>query len=66
MSSTTAASASPSGKGFLPGIDSGSGTAQGAQGISLPTFFASLVGGLAVFGIELFLFLLIKGKFSRI
>jgi len=63
MSTTAAASASPSGKGGLLG---GSDKAQTTQGISLQTFFVSLVGGLAVFGIELFLFLLIKGKFSRI
>jgi len=66
MSSATAAPARPSGKGFLPSIDNGSGKAQAAEGISLSTFFTSLIGGLAVFGIELLLFLLIKGKYSRI
>jgi len=66
MSSATAASANPPSKGFLPSIDSGSGKAQAAQGISLSTFFTSLIGSLAVFGTELLLFLLIKRKYSRI
>ena len=43
-----------------------SGTAQRNSGQSLPTFISSLVSGLAVFGIEFGLFLLLNSKFSRI
>lgn len=61
MSSTASPTPSPTNL-----LDQGSGRAQSNQGISLNTFFASLVGGLAIFGVEFLLFLIIKGKFSRI
>ena len=50
--------------GFLNGPSAG--TAQRNSGQSLPTFISSLVSGLAVFGIEFGLFLLLNSKFSRI
>lgn len=46
--------------------DAGAGSAQGQQGISVSTFFTSLVAGLAAFGVQIVLFLLIKGYFTRI
>ena len=69
LSMSAATSAGASAGTSTPGIDAidnGAGKAQQSQGISLSTFFASLAGGLAIFGVELLLFLIIKGKFSRI
>ena len=51
---------------FSQALDGGSGTADQSTGISLDSFVASLVSGLAVFGIEFGLFLLLHGRFSRI
>lgn len=54
------------GNGTQDALDAGAGKAQTSQGITLSTFFASLVGAIAVFAIEFGLFLIIKNKFSRI
>lgn len=67
MSATASASASAStATSGLAVLDNGAGKGQQSQGISLSTFLASLAGGLAIFGIEFLLFLVLKGKFSRI
>lgn len=42
------------------------GKAQQGAGISLNTFLVSLVGASITFGVQFLLFLLIKGKLSRI
>lgn len=42
------------------------GTAQRNGGQSLPTFISSLVSGLAIFGVEFGLFLLLNNRFGRI
>ncbi len=42
------------------------GTAQENAGLSIGSFIASLGSGLAIFGVELALFLLLNGKFARI
>ena len=42
------------------------GSAGQSAGISFDSFLASLVSGLAVFGLELVLFLLLHDKFVRI
>lgn len=47
-------------------LNAGAGKAQGSQGITLSTFFASLIGAIAIFGLEFGVFLIIKNKFSRI
>jgi calcium permeable stress-gated cation channel len=47
-------------------LDSSSGSGQRSQGMSLKTFLASLVTALAIFGIEILLFLLLKSKLTRI
>ncbi|KAI9800119.1 MAG: hypothetical protein M1833_003446 [Piccolia ochrophora] len=62
------ADASPSAKPPDPknALEAGSGKAQSSEGISLQAFVASLAVAAAVFGVEFFLFLLIKGKFTRI
>lgn len=54
------------GNGTVDALNAGAGKAQGSQGITLTTFFASLVGALAIFGVEFGVFLIIKNKFSRI
>lgn len=67
MSGTASASGSvPSHSSGVGIIDNGAGSAQQSQGISLSTLFASLAGGLGIFAAEFLLFLIIKGKFSRI
>lgn len=63
MSSSTSAIAGPT--SFSQALDQG-GTASQSAGISLDSFLASLISGLAVFGIEFSLFLLLHGRFSRI
>lgn len=50
--------------GLLNGPSNGS--AQRSSGQSLPTFISSLVSGLAIFGVEFGLFLLLNSRFSRI
>jgi uncharacterized protein HemY len=47
-------------------LDSSSGTGQRNQGMSLKAFVASLVTALVVFAVEALLFLLLKGKLTRI
>ncbi|KAI9834931.1 MAG: hypothetical protein M1819_002654 [Sarea resinae] len=47
-------------------INEGSGKGQTSQGVSLGSFLASLAVAFATFGIEFVLFVLIKGKLSRI
>ena len=64
MADASVPSATPT--SILDPLNSGSDKAQQTQGISLSTFFASLAGGVAIFGIEFLLFLLIKGRLSRI
>lgn len=54
------------GNDTINALNAGAGKAQGSQGITLSTFFASLIGGIAVFGLEFGVFLIIKNKFSRI
>jgi hypothetical protein len=51
---------------FLSALDSSSGTGQQRIGISLDTFLASLVAALVVFTVQIFFFLLLKGKFNSI
>ena len=64
MSSTTAtATSTPT--SLLEGLNSG-GSGQKSQGISIGSFIASLAAGLGIFGLELGVFLLIHGKFTRI
>lgn len=47
-------------------LEAGAGRGQGTQGITLTTFFASLISSIAIFAVEFGVFLLIKNKFSRI
>lgn len=54
------------GNGTEEALNAGAGKAQGSRGISLSTFFASLIGAIGIFTVELGLFLVIKNKFSRI
>lgn len=63
MSASASANAAPT--SFSQALSQG-GQADQAAGISLESFFASVVSGLAVFGIELCLFLLLHGRFGRI
>lgn len=63
MSSSTAAISAPT--SFSEALAQG-GTANHSAGISLDSFLASLVSGLAVFGVEFALFLLLHGRFGRI
>lgn len=63
MSSSTSATAAPT--SFDEALAQG-GTASQSAGISLDSFIASLVSGIAVFGVEFGLFLLLHGKFGRI
>lgn len=63
MSSSSATAVPTS---FSQALNEGSGTADQSAGISLDSFVASLVSGLAVFGLEFGLFLLLHGRFSRI
>lgn len=51
---------------FGRALDGSSGTAQRSQGMTINTFLASLATALIVFGVELLLFLLLKGKLTRI
>lgn len=64
MSSSNSAKASPT--SFSEALNQGSSVANQSAGISLDSFLASLVSGLAVFGIEFGLFLLLHGRFGRI
>ena len=63
MSSSTSAETAPT--SFSEALAQG-GTAGQSAGISLDSFLASMVSGLAVFGIELSLFLVLHGRFGRI
>ena len=63
MSASASASVAPT--SFSEALNQG-GQAEQSAGISLDSFFASVVSGLAVFGIELCLFLLLHGRFGRI
>lgn len=47
-------------------LDGSSGTAQKSEGMTINTFLASMATALIVFGVELILFLLLKGKLTRI
>lgn len=47
-------------------LEVGKGTGQRDQGISAQAFLASLVTAIAVFSVETALFLLLKGKLTRI
>ena len=64
MASSTSATTAPT--SFGEALNSKSQTTQGSAGISLDSFLASLVSGLAVFGVEVGLFLLLHARFSRI
>lgn len=64
MSSTALATAAPS--SLDDAINSGAGSGQATEGISIDAFLASLVSALVVFGIEFGLFLLLHGRFNRI
>ncbi|KAK4691032.1 calcium permeable stress-gated cation channel, partial [Lecanoromycetidae sp. Uapishka_2] len=67
MSSASASSAAPSATSLKNAFNASAGTAQqGSQGISLPSFLASLASGAAIFALELGLFLLLNSRFSRI
>lgn len=65
MSSTASTSASNAPTSISQSLASG-GSAQRNGGISIGSFVASLAAGLVVFGIELGVFILIHGRFSRI
>lgn len=57
----------PLGNGSSPNpFDAAAGRAQNSAGISLVTFFASMIGASVFFGLELGVFLVIKNKFTRI
>lgn len=47
-------------------LDAQSGTGHRASGISISTFLASLAAAIVVFTVEFLLFLLLKGKLTRI
>ena len=64
MSSTSTLSAVPT--DLTSGIDGGAGKAQQSAGISSTAFFLSLVSGFVLFGVQFFVFLLIRNKFTRI
>lgn len=63
MSSSTSANVAPT--TFSEALSKG-GTASQSAGISLDSFLASVVSGLAAFGLELGLFLVLQGRFGRI
>ena len=63
MSSSTLTKPGPT--SFSQALAEG-GSANQSAGISLDSFLASMVSGLAVFGIELGLFLLLHSRFARI
>ena len=65
MSTTNTAYTSPTPTSVLSGLDSG-GSAQKNQGITIGSFLASLAAGLIIFGVELGVFIVIHGKFTRI
>lgn len=64
MSTTTSAFAGPTNLG--DSMDSGAGKGQSSQGVTLNTFFASLVGSIVAFAIQLLVFLIIKDRLARI
>ena len=64
MASSTSAITAPT--SFGEALDSKNTATEGSAGISLDSFLASLVSGLAVFGVEIGLFLLLHARFSRI
>ena len=63
MASSTSATAAPT--SFSDALSHG-GTAGQSVGISLDSFLASMISGVAAFGVELSLFLVLHGKFGRI
>lgn len=63
-SSSSSAIAQPTSIGSA--LNSGAGKAQTNTGISLQTFFASIVGSFVAFGVQFTIFLLIKNKLTRI
>ena len=65
MSSTAQSTASAAPTNLFSGLRSG-GSGQNAQGQSFPAFISAVAAGLAVFGIEFGIFLLINGHFTRI
>ena len=64
MSSSAAPSVTPT--SFAGALDNGAGGAQTNQGITIGSFLASLAVSFAIFGAEVFVFLLINGKLQRI
>ena len=66
MSTTASAAAASTTTAISQALDQAAGTGQKNAGISLNTFLVSLVGALITFGVQFVLFLLIKGKLSRI
>ena len=64
--STSSAAPSAAPTNFAGALNSGAGTAQTDQGITIGSFIASLAGSFAIFGLEFAAFLLINGKLHRI
>ncbi len=47
-------------------LEHAGGKGQAREGITIKTFIASLAAALIIFAVEFFLFLLLKGKLTRI
>lgn len=54
------------GTGLGNALAEAGGSGQSSQGISIQTFLASLATAVVVFAVEFLLFLVIKGKLTRI
>ncbi|CAG8951762.1 hypothetical protein HYFRA_00005564 [Hymenoscyphus fraxineus] len=68
LPTSTTMSATPTETSAVPtAVRSGApGSAQNSQGISLLTFVTALVSSLVIFGVQMFLFILLKNKLARI
>lgn len=54
------------GSTLIDALDQAGGHGKADQGESLSSFLASLGTAVAVFGVEFFLFMMLKGKLTRI
>ncbi|OAX83489.1 hypothetical protein ACJ72_02141, partial [Emergomyces africanus] len=59
-------SSTPRSDSVAAALDAQSGTGQKTAGMSITTFMASLATAIIVFAVEFLLFILLKGKLTRI
>lgn len=52
--------------GLESALENAGGTGQSSQGVTVKTFVASLATAIIIFSVEFFLFLVLKGKLTRI